>query len=260
MKCSLQFSYSVLFTFLQSQELPTRQASLSITNSQTLPKLMSIQSVMPSNHPILFHPLLLPPAIFPASWSFPISQFFALGGQSIGVSASTSVLPMNTWDWSPLGWVGWISLALPFLWDWDENWLFPVLWPLLSFPNVPLVSLVSLKRSLVFPILLFSSISLHWPLRNSFLSLLDVLWNSTFRWIIFPFLLCLSLHFFSQLFVRLPQAAILPFCIFSPRGWFWSPPPVQVTYLRLQALSGLIPWIYTFNRFSQSFLCSFQNN
>ena len=47
---------------------------------------------------------------FPASRSFQISQFFALGGQSIGVSASTSDLPMNTWDWSPLGWTGWISL------------------------------------------------------------------------------------------------------------------------------------------------------
>ena len=47
---------------------------------------------------------------FPASGSFKMSQLFALGGQSIGVSASTSVLPMNTQDWSPLGWTGWISL------------------------------------------------------------------------------------------------------------------------------------------------------
>ena len=47
---------------------------------------------------------------FPASGSFPMSQFFASGGQSIGVSASASVLPMNTQDWSPLGWTGWISL------------------------------------------------------------------------------------------------------------------------------------------------------
>ena len=47
---------------------------------------------------------------FPASGSFPVSQFFAWGGQSIGVSASISVLPMNTQDWSPLGWTGWISL------------------------------------------------------------------------------------------------------------------------------------------------------
>ena len=46
----------------------------------------------------------------PASGSFPMNQFFASGGQSIGVSASASVLPMNTQDWSPLGWTGWISL------------------------------------------------------------------------------------------------------------------------------------------------------
>ena len=47
---------------------------------------------------------------FPASGSFQMSQLFTSGGQSIGVSASTSVLPMNTQDWSPLGWTGWISL------------------------------------------------------------------------------------------------------------------------------------------------------
>ena len=50
------------------------------------------------------------PESFPASGSFPMSQLFAWGGQSIGVSASTSVLPMNTQDWSPLGWTGWITL------------------------------------------------------------------------------------------------------------------------------------------------------
>ena len=82
----------------------------SITNSRSLPKLMSIESVMPSNHLILCHPLLLLPSIFPRSGSFPMSRLFASGGQNIGVSASTSVLPMNTQDWSPLGWTGWISL------------------------------------------------------------------------------------------------------------------------------------------------------
>ena len=50
------------------------------------------------------------PQSLPASGSFPMSQLFPWGGQSIGVSASTSVLPMNTQDWSPLGWTGWISL------------------------------------------------------------------------------------------------------------------------------------------------------
>ena len=71
---------------------------------------MSIESVMPSNHLIFCHPLILLPSIFPASGSFPMSQLFASGGQSIGLSASTSVLPMNTQDWSPLGWTGWIFL------------------------------------------------------------------------------------------------------------------------------------------------------
>ena len=47
---------------------------------------------------------------FPATGSFQISQFFASGDQNIGISASTSVPPMNTQDWSPLGWIGWISL------------------------------------------------------------------------------------------------------------------------------------------------------
>ena len=86
------------------------QASLSITNSQSLPKLMSIESVMPSSHLILCRPLLLLPSIFPSIRVFPMSQLFTSGGQTIGVSASTSVLPMNTQDWCPLGWTGWMSL------------------------------------------------------------------------------------------------------------------------------------------------------
>ena len=72
--------------------------SLSITNSQSLLKFVSIESMMPSNHLILCRPLLLPPSIFPASGSFPVSQFFASGGQSFGASASASVLPMNIQD------------------------------------------------------------------------------------------------------------------------------------------------------------------
>ena len=67
---------------------------LYFTISQSLLKLMSIELVIPSNHFIFCYPVLLP-SIFPASGSFPIIQFFASGGQSIGVSASASVLPMN---------------------------------------------------------------------------------------------------------------------------------------------------------------------
>ena len=72
-----------------------RQASLSITNSQSLLKLMSIESVMPSNHLVPCCPLSSHLQSFPASGSFKRSQFFTSGSQSIGVSASASVLPMN---------------------------------------------------------------------------------------------------------------------------------------------------------------------
>ena len=85
-------------------------ASLSITYSQSSPKLMSIELVMPSSHLILCRRLLLLPQSLPASESFPMSQHFAWGGQSTGVSASASVLPVNTQNWSPLGWTAWISL------------------------------------------------------------------------------------------------------------------------------------------------------
>ena len=64
---------------------------------------------VPSSHLILSRPLLLLPSVFPSIRPFQMSQFFTSGGQSIGVSASTSILPMNTQDWS-LGWTGWISL------------------------------------------------------------------------------------------------------------------------------------------------------
>ena len=93
--------------------------------------------------------------------------------------------------------------------------------------NVPLVSLIFLKTSLVFPILLFSSISLHWSLKKAFhISLLffGALHSNGY---IFPFLLCLQLLLFSQLFVRPPQTTILPFCISFSWEWTWSLLPVQ---------------------------------
>ena len=82
-----------------------RQASLSITNSWSLLKAMSIESVMPSNHLILCCLHFLLPSIFPSIRV--ISNESAL--QSIGVSASTSELPMNIQDWFPLGWTGLIA-------------------------------------------------------------------------------------------------------------------------------------------------------
>ena len=81
-----------------------------ITNSQSLLKLMSIDLVMPSNYLILCCPLLFPPSIFLSIRVFQMSQFFTSSVQSIGVSASASVLPMNIQDWFPLGWTGWTSL------------------------------------------------------------------------------------------------------------------------------------------------------
>ena len=86
------------------------QVSLSLTTSQSLPKFMSINSVMLSNHLILCCPLSFCLQSFPLSGSFSRSQFFESGGQSTGASASASVLPMNIQDWFPLGWTDSISL------------------------------------------------------------------------------------------------------------------------------------------------------
>ena len=91
---------------------PVDCSTLGFTVLQYLPellKLMSIESVMPSNHLILCYPFSCP-QFFPASGSFPMSWLFPSGGQSIGASASASVLPMNIQDWFPLGLTGLISL------------------------------------------------------------------------------------------------------------------------------------------------------
>ena len=106
---SVQFSRSVMSDSVTTWTAAC-QASLSITNSQSLLKLTSIQSVMPSNHLILCRPLLLPPSIFPSIRVFSNESAFRIKWPNIGVSASTSVLPMNIQDWFPLGWTGWIPL------------------------------------------------------------------------------------------------------------------------------------------------------
>ena len=84
------------------------QASLSFTISRSFLKLMSIESVMPSNHLILCHPLLLPPSIFSSIRVFSNDSALTSGGQSIGASAS--VLPMNIQNWLPLKLTSLISL------------------------------------------------------------------------------------------------------------------------------------------------------
>ena len=93
------------------------------------------------------------------------------------------------------------------------------------------------------------SVSLHCSLMKAFLSLLAILWNSAFSCVYLPFLLYLSLLFFSQLFVRPPQTTILPSCISFPWRWFGLLPPVQCCeppsiVLWTLCLSDLIPWIY----------------
>ena len=105
---SVQFSRSVVSHSLRPHE-PACQAFLSPTNgvyansgplSQWCLTTISSSVITLSSCP----------QTLPASGSFPMTQLFTWGAQSIGVSASTSVLPMNTQDWSPLGWTGWISL------------------------------------------------------------------------------------------------------------------------------------------------------
>ena len=106
----LQFSRSVVSDYLRPHELQHAKP----------PCPSPTPGVHPNSCPLSqwCHPTILSsvvsfsscPQSFPASGSFPMSQFFTPGGQSIGVSASASVLPMNTQDWSPLGWTGWISL------------------------------------------------------------------------------------------------------------------------------------------------------
>ena len=87
-----------------------RQASLAITNSRSLCKPCHLSQWC---HPTISSSVLPFSShfqSFPASWSFQMSQFFASGGRSIIVSASTSVLSINVQDWFPIGWTGWISL------------------------------------------------------------------------------------------------------------------------------------------------------
>ena len=87
-----------------------RQASLSIPNSRSLLKLMSIESVMPSNHLILCRPLLLPPSIFPSIRVFSNKSVLHIRWPKYWSFNFNISPPMNTQDWSPLGWTAWMSL------------------------------------------------------------------------------------------------------------------------------------------------------
>ena len=107
---SVQFSHSDVPDSLRPHELHHARPPCPLPNPGVHP------NPCPSSwwcHPTISSsvvPFSSRPQSFPVSGSFQMSQLFASGGQSIGVSASTSVLPMSTQDWSPLGWPGWISL------------------------------------------------------------------------------------------------------------------------------------------------------
>ena len=103
--CSVSKSFPTLTPWIAAH-----QASLSFTISLSLLRLLCIESVMPANLFILCCPFSSCPQSFPASGFFPVRQLFAWAGQSIGASASASVLPLNIQCWFPLGLTGLISL------------------------------------------------------------------------------------------------------------------------------------------------------
>ena len=109
----LLFSSVQLLSHVQLYVTPwiaAHQASLFITNSWSLLKLMSIESVMPSNYLILCSHLLLPPSIFPSIRVFSSKSVLRIRWPNIGISASAPVLPMNIQNWFPLGWTDWIPM------------------------------------------------------------------------------------------------------------------------------------------------------
>ena len=108
---SVQFSCSVVSDSLWPHEPQhARPPCPSPLPEFTQTHVHQVSDAIQPSHPSSVIPFSSCPQSLPASESFPMSQFFASGGQSIGVSASASVLPMNTQDWSPLGWTDWISL------------------------------------------------------------------------------------------------------------------------------------------------------
>ena len=131
-------------------------------------------------------------------------------------------------------------VSLPFL-----SFILPILaW------NIPLISPTFLKRSLVFPILLFSSTSLHYSFKKAFISLLALLWNSMFSWIYLSLSPLLFTSLLSSALLKASSGNHFPSCISFSLGWFWSLPLVQCyesLSIALQALClpDLIPWIYS---------------
>ena len=107
---SVQFSHSVTYDSWRPHELQHARPPCPSPTPRVHPNPCPLSRWC---HPTVSSsvvPFSSRPQSFPASGSFPMSQLFTSGSQSIGVSASASVLPMNTQDWSLLGWIGWISL------------------------------------------------------------------------------------------------------------------------------------------------------
>ena len=110
LSCSVQFRYSVLSDSLWPHGLQHARFPCPSTTPRVHPNSCPLSWWCYPTISSSVVPFSSCPKSFPASGSFPMSQLFTSGGQSIGVSGSTSVLPVNTQDWSPLGWTGWLSL------------------------------------------------------------------------------------------------------------------------------------------------------
>ena len=110
MLCSVQFSRSVLSDFLRPHEPQHASPPCPLPTPRVYPNSCPLSRWCHPNISSSVVPFSSYPQSFPASGSFQMSQLFTSGGQSIGVSATTSLLPMNTQDWSSLGWTGLISL------------------------------------------------------------------------------------------------------------------------------------------------------
>jgi len=276
---SVQFSRSVVSDSLRPHEL---QHARPPCPSPTPGVHSNSRPSNPWFHPAIsssVFPFSSCPQSLPASESFPMSQLFAWGGQGTGVSALASFLPKNTQDWSPLEWTGWISLQprdsqesppTPQSWLWVINFLYSfsvyschlflissasvrsiaflsLIVPTFAW-NVPLGSLIFLKRSLVFPILLFSSISLHCSIRR--LSYLSLLFFGTLYvdGYIFPFLLCFLLLFLFSAICKASLDNHFAFLHFFFLEVVFITASCAMSWTSVLSSSGtlsdLIPWIY----------------
>ena len=164
---SAQFSRSVMSDTLRPHESQHARPPCPTPTPRVHPKSRPLSRWC---HPTISSsviPFSSCPQSLPASGSFPKSQLFASGGQSIGVSASASVLPMNTQDWFPLGWTGWISLQCKGLSRiFSNTTVQSISFSVLSFLHSPTLT----------------SIHDHW--RNHSLDQMDLCWQSSLCFLI----------------------------------------------------------------------------